>query len=155
MASHTYFCVDAHTCGNPVRVVAGGAPLLPHAPMAERRLEFVRHHDHVRRSLMFEPRGRRRDVEQHPLPAERPRVRHRHPPLSNSAAALMLRPRHDRHGDVAIEEGFVHIHPRARAAGPREGMARVVTMAYGQTVVSSTQFACSTSPATCTRGMRA
>jgi 4-hydroxyproline epimerase len=57
MASHTYFCVDAHTCGNPVRVVAGGAPLLPHAPMSERRLEFVRNHDHVRRSLMFEPRG--------------------------------------------------------------------------------------------------
>src|SRR5580700_963818 len=57
MASHTYFCVDAHTCGNPVRVVAGGAPMLPHAPMAERRLEFVRNHDHVRRSLMFEPRG--------------------------------------------------------------------------------------------------
>ena len=57
MASNTYFCVDAHTCGNPVRVVAGGGPLLPHAPMAERRLEFVRDHDHVRRALMFEPRG--------------------------------------------------------------------------------------------------
>lgn len=57
MASHTYFCVDAHTCGNPVRVVAGGAPMLSHVPMAERRLEFVRNHDHVRRALMFEPRG--------------------------------------------------------------------------------------------------
>jgi 4-hydroxyproline epimerase len=57
MASHTYFCVDAHTCGNPVRVVAGGAPMLSHAPMAERRVEFVRDHDHVRRALMFEPRG--------------------------------------------------------------------------------------------------
>ena len=57
MASHTYFCVDAHTCGNPVRVVVGGAPMLSHVPMAERRLEFVRNHDHVRRALMFEPRG--------------------------------------------------------------------------------------------------
>src|SRR6204780_738323 len=57
MASHTYFCVDAHTCGNPVRVVVGGAPMLSHVAMAERRLEFVRNHDHVRRSLMFEPRG--------------------------------------------------------------------------------------------------
>lgn len=57
MASHTYFCVDAHTCGNPVRVVAGGAPMLPHVPMAERRLEFIRNYDHVRRALMFEPRG--------------------------------------------------------------------------------------------------
>jgi 4-hydroxyproline epimerase len=57
MSSHTYFCVDAHTCGNPVRVVVGGAPMLPHASMAARRLEFLRHHDHVRRALMFEPRG--------------------------------------------------------------------------------------------------
>jgi len=24
MASHTFFCVDGHTCGNPVRLVAGG-----------------------------------------------------------------------------------------------------------------------------------
>ena len=26
MATHTFFCVDGHTCGNPVRLVAGGAP---------------------------------------------------------------------------------------------------------------------------------
>ena len=26
MNPHTFFCIDAHTCGNPVRVVAGGAP---------------------------------------------------------------------------------------------------------------------------------
>jgi len=57
MARHTFFCVDAHTCGNPVRVVAGGAPLLPHVPMAEKREIFVREHDWVRRALMFEPRG--------------------------------------------------------------------------------------------------
>ena len=28
MARHTFFCIDGHTCGNPVRVVAGGGPLL-------------------------------------------------------------------------------------------------------------------------------
>lgn len=27
---HSFFCIDAHTCGNPVRLVAGGGPLLPH-----------------------------------------------------------------------------------------------------------------------------
>ncbi len=32
MARHTFFCIDAHTCGNPVRVVAGGGPLLPNVP---------------------------------------------------------------------------------------------------------------------------
>ena len=40
MPSHTFFCVDAHTCGNPVRVVAGGAPMLPHVRMAEKRHIF-------------------------------------------------------------------------------------------------------------------
>jgi 4-hydroxyproline epimerase len=57
MARHTFFCIDAHTCGNPVRVVAGGGPILPHVPMAEKRQIFMRDHDWVRRALMFEPRG--------------------------------------------------------------------------------------------------
>ncbi len=57
MAGNTFFCIDAHTCGNPVRVVVGGGPRLPHAPMAERRAVFLRDFDWVRRALMFEPRG--------------------------------------------------------------------------------------------------
>ena len=57
MARHTFFCIDAHTCGNPVRVVAGGGPLLPNVPMAEKREIFMQQHDWVRRALMFEPRG--------------------------------------------------------------------------------------------------
>ncbi|TYL97838.1 4-hydroxyproline epimerase [Bradyrhizobium rifense] len=57
MARHTFFCIDAHTCGNPVRVVAGGSPLLPAVSMAEKRQIFVRDYDWIRRALMFEPRG--------------------------------------------------------------------------------------------------
>jgi 4-hydroxyproline epimerase len=57
MARHTFFCIDAHTCGNPVRVVAGGGPLLPAVSMAEKRQIFIRDYDWVRRALMFEPRG--------------------------------------------------------------------------------------------------
>jgi 4-hydroxyproline epimerase len=57
MSRHVFFCIDAHTCGNPVRVVAGGGPVLPHVPMAEKREIFLRDHDWVRRALMFEPRG--------------------------------------------------------------------------------------------------
>ncbi len=53
----TFFCVDAHTCGNPVRVVAGGAPPLVGATMSERRQHFLAHNDWVRTGLMFEPRG--------------------------------------------------------------------------------------------------
>ncbi len=57
MHPHTFLCVDAHTCGNPVRVVAGGGPLLPNVDMAEKRQIFMAEHDWVRRALMFEPRG--------------------------------------------------------------------------------------------------
>ncbi|MDF5602247.1 proline racemase family protein, partial [Vibrio parahaemolyticus] len=28
MRQGTFFCIDAHTCGNPVRLVAGGVPPL-------------------------------------------------------------------------------------------------------------------------------
>ncbi|MDL2406584.1 4-hydroxyproline epimerase [Rhizobium calliandrae] len=54
---HSFFCIDSHTCGNPVRLLVGGGPLLPHLPIAERRQIFVRDHDWIRRALMFEPRG--------------------------------------------------------------------------------------------------
>jgi 4-hydroxyproline epimerase len=53
----TFFCIDAHTCGNPVRLVAGGGPPLQGANMSEKRLDFLKHHDWIRRGLMFEPRG--------------------------------------------------------------------------------------------------
>ena len=57
MAQKKFFCVDAHTCGNPVRVVAGGGPLLTGNSMMEKRLHFLREFDWIRRGLMFEPRG--------------------------------------------------------------------------------------------------
>jgi 4-hydroxyproline epimerase len=56
-AFHTFQCIDGHTCGNPVRLVSGGGPLLRGASMSERRQDFIAHHDWVRRALMFEPRG--------------------------------------------------------------------------------------------------
>ena len=56
-ARRTFFCIDGHTCGNPVRVVAGGGPALAGATMSERRQHFVRDYDWIRRALMYEPRG--------------------------------------------------------------------------------------------------
>ena len=55
--NHTFFCIDGHTCGNPVRLVAGGAPALLGSNMIERRAHFEQHFDWVRTALMFEPRG--------------------------------------------------------------------------------------------------
>ncbi len=57
MPRHTFFCVDAHTCGNPVRVVVSGGPPLEGNTMAEKRLHFMREYDWIRTGLMFEPRG--------------------------------------------------------------------------------------------------
>jgi 4-hydroxyproline epimerase len=57
MARHSFFCIDGHTCGNPVRLVAGGAPILHGASMIEKRAHFMAEYDWIRTGLMFEPRG--------------------------------------------------------------------------------------------------
>lgn len=57
MIRKTFSCIDAHTCGNPVRVVSGGGPFLQGADMSEKRQHFLREYDWIRKGLMFEPRG--------------------------------------------------------------------------------------------------
>jgi len=57
MAKSSFFCIDGHTCGNPVRLVAGGGPRLEGATMMERRAHFLAEYDWIRTGLMFEPRG--------------------------------------------------------------------------------------------------
>ena len=57
MARHSFHCIDGHTCGNPVRLVAGGGPLLDGDTMMQRRAHFIAEFDWIRTGLMFEPRG--------------------------------------------------------------------------------------------------
>lgn len=57
MAITTFKCIDAHTCGNPVRVVAQGGPDLKGRNMSEKRQHFLESYDWIRKGLMFEPRG--------------------------------------------------------------------------------------------------
>ena len=45
MTTHTFSCIDGHTCGNPVRLVSGGGPRLEGATMLERRAHFLRDFD--------------------------------------------------------------------------------------------------------------
>jgi len=73
-----FFCIDAHTCGNPVRLVARGGPILEGKNMSEKRLYFIKHYDWIRQGLMFEPRG--------------------HDMMSGS----ILYPPHDPENDVAV-----------------------------------------------------
>lgn len=71
-------CIDAHTCGNPVRLVQRGGPVLQGKNMSEKRQHFLRDFDWIRTGLMFEPRG--------------------HDMMSGS----ILYPPHDDHNDVAV-----------------------------------------------------
>lgn len=73
-----FHCVDAHTCGNPVRLVAEGGPALDGNTMSEKRQHFLHEFDWIRKGLMFEPRG--------------------HDMMSGS----ILYPPHDPHNDVAV-----------------------------------------------------
>jgi len=57
MKKSTFHCIDAHTCGNPVRLVYRGGPDLEGDTMLERRQHFLAEYDWIRTSLMFEPRG--------------------------------------------------------------------------------------------------
>ena len=57
MQKGTFYCIDSHTCGNPVRLVTSGHPDLNGQTMSEKRADFLTHHDWIRQSLMFEPRG--------------------------------------------------------------------------------------------------
>ena len=52
-----FHCIDAHTCGNPVRLVVEGGPQLRGNNMSEKRQHFLNEFDWIRKGLMFEPRG--------------------------------------------------------------------------------------------------
>lgn len=49
--------IDAHTAGEPLRLVTAGWPAPKGATMLERRAWARKHQDYLRRALMLEPRG--------------------------------------------------------------------------------------------------
>ena len=126
-----FHCIDAHTCGNPVRLVRQGGPELEGQTMSEKRLHFMREFDWIRKGLMFEPRG--------------------HDMMSGS----ILYPPHDPQNDVAvlfietsgclpmcghgtigtitiaIEEGL--IKPRTPGTLRMEAPAGLIQIKYGST----------------------
>ena len=52
-----YRVIDAHTAGEPLRIILDGWPDLGHGPILERRRLAHERHDRLRTRLMFEPRG--------------------------------------------------------------------------------------------------
>lgn len=51
--------LDLHCGGEPLRLIRSGYPAVPQLPINERRAWVREHADHVRRLLMYEPRGHR------------------------------------------------------------------------------------------------
>lgn len=49
--------IDAHTAGEPLRIITGGFPDLPGSTILEKRHYAKQHFDLLRRALMWEPRG--------------------------------------------------------------------------------------------------
>lgn len=49
--------IDMHTGGEPVRIVTGGYPPIPRGTILEKRAWVRENVDHLRRLLIFEPRG--------------------------------------------------------------------------------------------------
>jgi trans-L-3-hydroxyproline dehydratase len=49
--------IDMHTGGEPVRIVTGGYPPIPPGTILEKRAWVREHLDHLRKLLIFEPRG--------------------------------------------------------------------------------------------------
>lgn len=131
MKKGTFKCIDAHTCGNPVRLIYEGGPELVGSTMSEKRQHFMREYDWIRKGLMFEPRG--------------------HDMMSGS----ILYPPHDPENDfailfietsgclpmcghgtigtitIAIEKGF--IKPKTPGVVKMEAPAGLVNIEYQQT----------------------
>lgn len=55
--THSITTIEAHTAGEPLRIVTSGVPILPGATILEKRRWVSEHLDHIRRALMHEPRG--------------------------------------------------------------------------------------------------
>ncbi|MDH5791867.1 MAG: proline racemase family protein [Candidatus Bathyarchaeota archaeon] len=50
-------CIDTHSSGEATRVVVGGIPKLKGRTMAEKQAYFKEHYDHLRPTMLKEPRG--------------------------------------------------------------------------------------------------
>jgi proline racemase len=54
---HRIRTIDAHAAGEPLRLIVDGFPVPKGRTMLEKRAWMSRHADHLRRALMWEPRG--------------------------------------------------------------------------------------------------
>lgn len=123
-----FTCIDAHTCGNPVRLVKEGGPVLKGNNMSEKRQHFLKEFDWIRKGLMFEPRG-------HDMMSGS--ILYAPHDLQNDVAVLFIETSgclpmcgHGTIGTItiAIEEGL--IHPKIKGKVKMEVPAGLVDISY-------------------------
>lgn len=54
---HYIHCIDAHTAGEPLRIITTGLPPIQGKTILEKRQFMLENYDHLRKLMMFEPRG--------------------------------------------------------------------------------------------------
>ena len=111
--------IDAHTAGEPLRLILDGFPRVEGETMLEKR-EWVRAHcDHLRRALMFEPRGH-----------------------ADMYGALLTEPEH-----AGSDAGVLFMHNEGYSTMCGHGVIAVVTILLERPGVRSRFFNSSETPA--------
>ena len=54
---HVITTLETHTAGEPLRIITSGLPEIPGRTILEKRRYFMENLDHIRRALIWEPRG--------------------------------------------------------------------------------------------------
>ena len=114
--------IDAHTAGEPLRLIVDGWPAPQGRTMLERRAWALEHQDHLRRMLMLEPRGH-----------------------TDMYGALLTEPER-----VDSDAGVLFMHNEGFSTMCGHGVIAVVTLALERALIGRADFAIApgTPPAT-------
>ena len=99
--------LDAHTAGEPLRLVVDGFPTVVGRTMLDKRAWFQEHHDNLRTALMLEPRGH-----------------------ADMYGALLTEPEH-----AGSDAGVLFMHNQGYSTMCGHGVIAVVTLALEQGLI--------------------
>jgi trans-L-3-hydroxyproline dehydratase len=104
---HTIRTIDAHTAGEPLRLIVDGFPTVVGRTMLEKRAWVEEHLDHLRTALMLEPRGH-----------------------ADMYGALLTEPEHP-----GSDAGVLFMHNQGYSTMCGHGVIAVVTLALEQGLI--------------------
>jgi proline racemase len=104
---HTIRTIDAHTAGEPLRLIVDGFPTIEGRTILEKRAWVEEHFDHLRTALMLEPRGH-----------------------ADMYGALLTEPEHP-----GSDAGVLFMHNQGYSTMCGHGVIAVVTLALEQGLI--------------------